>query len=60
MNSLYQQLNQQQISPSLNNVRQLKSVMRMVQQSGKSPKEFFYALAKQRGVDPQQILDALK
>lgn len=39
---------------------QMQSVMNMVRQSGKSPKDFFYALAQQKGVDPNQILNSLR
>lgn len=39
---------------------QLKGVMDMVQKSGGNPKTAFYELAKQKGVDPNQILNMLK
>ena len=39
---------------------QFKSVMNMVQNSGKSPKDLFYEMAKQKGVDPNQILNMLR
>ena len=39
---------------------QLKQVMNMVQQSGKSPKDLFYEMAKQKGVNPDDILNRLK
>ena len=39
---------------------QLKEVMDFVQQSGADPKELFYKLAAQKGVDPNEILDMLK
>lgn len=39
---------------------QMKQVMELVQQSGGDPKKAFYALAQQKNVDPQQILDMLK
>ena len=38
----------------------MKQVMDMVQQAGGDPQKAFYALAQQKGVDPQQILDMLK
>ncbi len=39
---------------------QLKQVMDVVNQSGGEPQKAFYTLCQQRGVDPQQILNALK
>ena len=38
---------------------QIKQVMNFVQQSGGDPKTAFYNLAKQQGVDPNQILQML-
>lgn len=39
---------------------QVRSVMNLVQQSGGDPKTAFYKLAEQKGVDPEEILNALK
>lgn len=39
---------------------QFKQVMNMIQQSGKSPKDLFYEMAKQKGVNPDDILNQLK
>ena len=39
---------------------QLRNVMDMVRQSGGDPKAAFYALAQQKGVDPEQILNMLR
>lgn len=39
---------------------QLRQVMDVVQKSGGDPQKAFYALAKQMGINPQQILDLLK
>jgi hypothetical protein len=39
---------------------QMREVINLVNQSGKSPKDAFYALAKQRGVDPNEILRQLQ
>ena len=89
MNSLYNQLNQNQIvnPSSVNNLAQIKqminmfkgasnpqqllmnmaktnpqmqNVMNLIQSSGKSPKDLFYQLAQQRGVNPDEILNMLK
>ena len=60
MNSLYQQMQGQQIQNNLTNNPQLQQVMQMVKASNMTPKEYFYALAKQRGVDPNTILNMLK
>lgn len=39
---------------------QLQTALRIVQESGGDPQRAFYALARQKGVDPQQILDMLR
>lgn len=39
---------------------QIRQVMNMVNQSGGDPRAAFYSLAKQKGVDPNQILNMLK
>lgn len=39
---------------------QLKQVMDTVQQSGGDPKKAFYRIAEERGVNPDDILNALK
>ena len=38
----------------------LKQVMDFINQSGGDPKKAFYALAEQKGIDPQEILNMLK
>lgn len=38
---------------------QLKSVIDLVTSSGKSPKDLFYEMARQKGVDPEQVLKSL-
>ena len=38
---------------------QMKNVMQLVNNSGKNPKDLFYAMAKQRGVNPEDILRQL-
>ena len=39
---------------------QLKQVMDVVNQYGGDPQKAFYDLAKQKGIDPQEIIDMLK
>lgn len=39
---------------------QVKGVMDLVQQYGGDPRTAFYELAKQKGIDPNQILGMLK
>lgn len=39
---------------------QVKQLMTMLQNSGKSPKELFYQVAQEQGVDPNEILNMLK
>lgn len=38
----------------------MKQVMDIINQSGGDPKKAFYALAEQKGIDPQEILNMLK
>lgn len=44
----------------LTNNPQIKQVMDYVNQSGGDPKKAFYALAEQKGIDPQEILNMMK
>ena len=39
---------------------QMRQVMNMIQTSGKSPKDLFYDLARQKGVNPDDILKQLQ
>lgn len=39
---------------------QMIGVLNAVQQSGGDAQQLFYKLAKQKGVDPQSVLDMLK
>ena len=39
---------------------QIKAVMDMVKNSNMSAKDLFYKLAKEKGVDPEAILNQLK
>ena len=51
---------QQYLVSVVNQNPQMREVINLVNQSGKSPKDTFYALAKQRGVDPNEILKQLQ
>ena len=44
----------------MNQNPQMQQVMNIVRQSGGDPKTAFYNLAKQKGVDPNEILKMLK
>lgn len=44
----------------IKNNPQVAQLYDMISKSGKSPEELFYYLAKQKGVDPNQILNALR
>ena len=39
---------------------QVQQIVQMVQNSNMSPKDLFYSMAKQKGVDPEQILKQLQ
>ena len=74
MNSLYQQMQTQQVAGMMKTMKnpqallnqmsqnnpQVKQLMTMIQKSGKSPKELFYQVAQEKGVDPNEILKMLK
>ena len=71
MNQLYQELNQQSSAPvpqnnlvnGINNLLQsnpnLKSIMDMIKKGG-NPKQMFFEMAKQKGIDPNTILSQIK
>ena len=71
MNQLYQELNQQNSAPvpqnnlvnGINNLLQsnpnLKSIMDMIRKGG-NPKQMFFEMAKQKGIDPNTILSQIK
>lgn len=50
----------QALQSAINQNPQMKQVMDLIQQSGGDPKTTFYKLAEQKGVDPNEILNALK
>lgn len=51
---------QSMIQSMINQNPQMKQVMEMVNKNGGNPKDAFYALAKQKGVNPDDILNMLK
>ena len=51
---------QAMINQMVSNNPNLKQVMDFINQSGGDPKKAFYALAEQKGINPQEILDMLK
>ena len=60
MNNLYQQMQSQTIQNNIANNPQLQQVMQMVKASNMTPKQYFYMLAKQKGIDPNTILNMFK
>ena len=36
---------------------QVQQIMQMIQQTNQTPKDLFYSMAQQRGVDPNQVLN---
>ena len=51
---------QQFITELAKNNSKTKQMLELIDSSGKSPKDLFYQMAKQKGVDPNQILNMLK
>lgn len=47
---------QQMLNNMVQNNPQIKQAIDLINNSGKSPKDLFYEMAKQKGVDPNQIL----
>ena len=53
--------NPQQLIMNLANQNpQMKQVINLIQNSGKSPKDLFYEMAQQKGIDPNQIINMLQ
>lgn len=48
------------INQMARNNPQLQNVLQMVQANGGDPKTAFYKLAEEKGVDPDEIINALK
>lgn len=48
------------INQMARNNPQLQNVLQMVQANGGDPKAAFYKLAEEKGVDPDEIINALK
>ena len=44
----------------ISNNPQMKNLVQAMQSSGMTPKDYFYTFAKQKGVDPDQLLSSLK
>ena len=51
---------QAMMNSMIQNNPNLKQVMDLINKSGGDPQKAFYALAEQKGVNPQEILDMLK
>lgn len=51
---------QQMMATMVQNNPQMKGVLSLVQNSNMSPKDLFYKMAKEKGVNPEDILNALK
>lgn len=45
---------------AIQQIPQLKQAMEIVNKAGGDPQKAFYALAKQKGVDPESILSQLR
>lgn len=59
-NNLYNQLNQQLQNNLMQSNPQLQSIIKMIKESGMTPKELFFQKAREMGVDPNTILSQLK
>ena len=51
---------QQLLANMLSQSPQMRDVVQLVNNSGKTPKDVFYELARQKGVDPNEILRQLQ
>jgi len=57
-NKLYEQLQNQPKQCEIN--PQLQQVIKIIRQSGMTPKDLFYSKAKEMGIDPESILSKLR
>ena len=48
---------QQLLNNTIKSNPQMRNLYALIQNSGKSPKELFYSLAKEKGIDPQSIIN---
>ena len=61
INMFKNSINPQQVLLNYLNTNPIaKNIYSMLQNSNKSPKELFFSMAKEKGVDPNQILNMLK
>lgn len=61
MNTLRASQNPQELLAQMfQNNPQMKTVMDAIRQNGGDPKKAFYAMAQQKGINPDDILNALK
>lgn len=61
MNALRNSKNPQQLFMNMvGSNPQVKQILQMIQESGKSPKDLFYMMAEQKGADPNKILGMLQ
>lgn len=51
---------QQLLINMMGNNPQFQQLLQMIRQSGKSPRDLFYQMAQQKGVDPEQLINQLK
>ena len=51
---------QQMMATMMNQNPQMKDVMSLVQNSNMSPKDLFYKMAQEKGVNPDEIIKALQ
>lgn len=51
---------QQFLNNYIKNNPQMQNIYSMIQNSNKSPKELFYYIAQQKGIDPETILNMFK
>lgn len=51
---------QQMLMNMANQNPQMRQVMNLIQNSNKSPKDLFYEMAQQKGIDPNQIINMLQ
>ena len=51
---------QQLLQSMMNNNPQMQSVMKYVNDNGGNPKDAFYKMAQEKGIDPEEIINMLK
>ncbi len=51
---------QQMLNQIINSNPQAKTMMNMLRASGQSPKQLFFTMAREKGIDPNSIIEMIR